>query len=185
MKKSLFTFDGQLDKFWILSHEMEIKIIALAFSMLVCCSLYTNLYSQTRIAENTKRDYQSLIKSVILKISEDKNVSDIELQKIIPRTETEFIEYISYDYEDSLKIYRKAFGEVDSRIAEKAKNNITNFFKLFLEMAPFADGMYAEIYFDKVEMVIDKNRILFCKIYNSLNQESKNRLKEFNKQFCH
>jgi hypothetical protein len=185
MKKSLLIIDGQLDKFWILSHEMEIKIIAVAFSMLFCCSLCTNLYSQTRITGNTKRDYQSLIKSVILKISEDKDVSDIELQKIIPRTEAEFIEYISYGYTDSLKAFGEAFYKIDLAIAQKARNNLDNFFILFLEIAPFADGMYAEIYFDKVEMAIDKNRILFCKIFNSLNEESKNRLEEFNKQFCH
>jgi hypothetical protein len=185
MKKNLFAFDSWVGKFYRLSYEMKIKIIAIALSLLFHCSLYADLYSPTGIPENTKRDYQSLIKNVMLKISEDKDVSDIELQKIIPRTEDEFIEYISYGYEDSLKVFRKAFDEVDSRFAEKAKNNIGDFFKLFLEMAPFADGMYAEIYFDKVEVAIDKNRILFCKIYNLLNRESKTRLEEFNKQFCH
>lgn len=163
---------------------MEIKILVLALSMLFNDSIYNNLYSQCGHVGETKENYQLLIKKVILKVSENKDLSEIELQKIIPRTEAEFIDYISYGYKDSLKIYRKAFDEVDSMIAEKAKSNINNFFKLFLELAPLVDGMYSEIYFDRVDVVIEKNRILFCKIYNSLTQESKKKLEDYYKQYC-
>jgi hypothetical protein len=164
--------------------NMETKIFTLYLFILICFSTNRNLNFQNKGIGEDKRNYPLLIKNVFLKISEKKDASNVELQKIIPRTEEEFIEYISYSSEDRPKEFRRVFGEIDSIIAMNAKKNLDDFFKLFLEMAPFVDGMYAETYFEKVDMVIEKNMILFCHIYNSLNQESKKRLGDYSKQYC-
>ena len=163
---------------------MRTKIFALLLFILFCCTSNKNFDLQNKSIGETQRDYQLLIKDVILKMVKNKEVSAIELQNIIPRTEDEFIEYYSYTNMDKTKEFRKAFYEVDSIIAERAENNHNNFLKLFLEIAPFADGEYAETYFDKVESVIQKNKVVFCKMFNSLNPKSKKRLEKYYKQYC-
>lgn len=135
--------------------------------------------------ENSSRNnYKSMLNDVVICFSKGEKVSIEELQNVIPITQEEFSIYYSFTDPEKGKLINKSFGEMDSKIIENAIKNKGTFMKLYLHLAPFVDGEYAEGYYDDVESIIEMNRSLFCKIYGNLNSDSKIKLKEYKERYC-
>jgi hypothetical protein len=133
---------------------------------------------------NSRSNYKSTLNDVILCFSKGGKVSIEKLQNVIPISQEEFSIYYSFTYPEKGKLIHKSFYKMDSQIIETAKKNKGLFLKLYLQLSPFVDGEYAEGYFVDVESIIEKNKSVFCKIYGSLNSDSKIKLKEYKERYC-
>ena len=152
--------------------------------LLASCSANTSNKKESINQTDSKRNYKLIIDDVIVRYSIGKIVSLEDLQNAIPTTQDEFLLYYTYTYPDKKDEIRHAFSKVDNEIGKNAANNRNGFLKLYLELSPLVDGEYAESYFDHVEFVIEKNKDIFCKVYNELSEKSKNMLEEYHSKYC-
>ena len=161
------------------------KTKQLIFLLLMFSACYTNS-SKNKVthSQTVKRDYKLIIDNVIKLYSTGTIVSVNDLQNAVPITQDEFSVYYSYTFPEKGKSIIETFYKVDTDIGKHAAENHGDFLKLYLELASFADGEYAESYFEDVDFVIAKNKNVFCKIYPSLSKQSKMRLEEYTGQYC-
>ncbi|WP_321437967.1 hypothetical protein [uncultured Bacteroides sp.] len=163
---------------------MKQTIFILMTIFLIVSSINANKSKNIIYQTNTRSNYQLIINDVILRFSTGKYVSINELQNAIPMSQEEFWIYYSFSDPEKGELINKSFSKIDLLIIKYAKKNRGLFLKLYLQLSPFVDGEYAEGYYVDVESIIENNKSLFCRIYESLNSDSKAKLKEYKEQYC-
>lgn len=133
---------------------------------------------------SSRNNYESIIDYVMQCFSTGKKVPIDKLQNAIPISPEEFWIYYSYTDPEKGKLLNNSFDKMDLQLIKYAKMNKGLFLKLYLQLSPFVDGEYAEGYFVDVESIIEKNKSVFCKIYENLNSGSKIKLKEYKERYC-
>ncbi len=155
-----------------------------AFLFIVLFVFPVNGNTKNNGQTNPKRNYQLIIDAIVHRFLLGKEVSLSDLQNAIPITQEEFSIYYSYTDPEKGKPINNSFSKLDLQIIENAVKNKGGFLKLYLELSPFVDGEYAEEYYVDVESIIEKNKSIFCRIYRSLNSDSKIKLKEYKELYC-
>lgn len=104
-----------------------------------------------------------------------------DVESIIPDNEEEMLYLYSLSYpEKDIELY----DFINAEILKNAMDNLGNCFILYLNMSEFVDGELAESYFSDIDIVIDKNRLEFCKTYRLLSKGSKTRLQDIYVKYC-
>lgn len=109
-----------------------------------------------------------------------------EIESIIPINDDEFGYFYSLSYpEDYPESNIELYYLIDSLMLENAINDSGNCLFLYLNLAEFVDGEYADYYFEVIENVVSKNLDKFCNtIYDSLSIISRERLEEIYNRYC-
>ncbi len=137
----------------------------------------TFVFSKNR----TLNDYKNNIKNISLAL-ENSILKNHYVESIIPINDSEFGYFYDLTYsneEDSNLFY--SLNELIVKISNEGKSNCLN---LFLNLAQFVDGDYAESYFDDIEYLTLNNREKFCNAYKSLSKSSIDRLKSIYDKIC-
>lgn len=135
-------------------------LIKFSFLLFIICSCSV-LSKRT-----TPDEYKKKLDQIINYIIQGKNINTEQIQTAIPKTEGDFSTFYSYTERDGES--NVAFYKLNNLILEHAINKERNVFKSFLLLSEYVDGEYAESYFEDVEALIEKNKELFCELYNEL-----------------
>ncbi|NEU09702.1 hypothetical protein GZH53_15345 [Flavihumibacter sp. R14] len=130
------------------------------------------------------RSYSKIIKENLSRLISQGTLADKLIQESIPRTDTEFLEYYSYNTPQKSKSFNKAFGKLDILIGQKAASNTLDIFRLYLELATLVDGEYAEGWSEDADFIIGKQKEQFCKIYSHLTPKAKQYHSDLYSQYC-
>lgn len=130
----------------------------------------------------TLKEYEANIFEVSKKISLNELLTVDDIESVIPITIDEFSLYYELTYPEVNS--QKIFDRIDSEIIQKAKQDIGTIFFLYLNIAEFVDGEYADGYSSDVETVVLKNKEKFCIMFRHLSEGSKFRLNSLYKEVC-
>ena len=187
--------------------------LTLVFSLLIGCSNNKNPNPERSIevtekiqvvetieysdlnSESSNSDKESLVFQDIRSLTEYKaniesfaNSEHIDIsivENVIPINEDEYFLFYSMSYpeeheESNLELYYK----IDEMMLIYASKDLGNCLSLYSNMAEFVDGEYADYFFGVMNIIVEKNKLKFCKIYTDLSSQSKIRLKNEYENSC-
>jgi len=125
----------------------------------------------------SKRDYTRILKEAISKIKINKIDTEF-IKLVIPLNEEEFGQFYGLTYNENTK---DTFFKLDQLFYKYSKNE--DVFLKYLNLAEFADGEYAESYFEDIDVLIYEKKTLFCKLYKIISTEARERLIDY-KDLC-
>src|SRR5258706_10473741 len=119
--------------------------------------------------------YKDSLQKAINTFKEGKTPKIKLIEFCIPETSDEFLLFFGLDYQ---KENSPAFNSLNAKILEEAASGNESVLRKYLAMSQFVDGYFAEAYFDHVEGIAQKQKVLFCKTINSLPKEKTKELSE-------
>ncbi len=107
------------------------------------------------------------------------------LEGIIPTNEDEYLHfYMLSSPEEYPESNLNLYWAINSSIKKSTLEDKGNCLYLYLNMAEFVDGEYADAFFIHVPILIDKHKSKFCNLYIDLSERSKYRLRDFFDESC-
>lgn len=145
------------------------------WSVLVLSFAIVSLQAVTSHGQSTKLRpvYVDSLNQVVKILKED-NVPGVELiDYCIPETQYESLLFFQLDYkQESSSEFRKLLQQVDKLCLKGREPTI----KKFIVLSQFVDGYFAEDYFDSAEKICKAKRKVFCKVFNTVDTEKKQKL---------
>ncbi|PQV44588.1 hypothetical protein CLV33_1203 [Jejuia pallidilutea] len=130
----------------------------------------------------TINEYKTNIDNFSKKKADSELITIKDVESVTPTSEEEFDFYYSLTYPDINK--QDLYNSITSAILDNAVEDKGIMFFLYLDMAQFIDGEYAEGYHVYVETVVFNNKKKFCAIYKHLSKDSKWILEALYKEVC-
>jgi hypothetical protein len=130
----------------------------------------------------TISEYKKSINYFSKKKVNNKLIKTTDVENITPTTEEEFSFYYSLTYSDDKN--QQIHDAITSEILDKAIEDKGSVLFLYLNMAGFVDGEYAEGYHAYIENVTTNNKTKFCAIYKYLSKKSKWILEPLYNEVC-
>lgn len=164
------------------------KIIKIIFllSGLILQTLFFAACAQNNSSEIVRNDYVENLSIAFTQLEKNDNIEAKLLERIIPNTRQEFVKF--YDYFENIET-KELFEKLDEKIGNNAYNQVSCFFKLYIEMAEFISAEsvseeYLKNYYYDLDFIVEKNVQEFCKLYKSLENNKKTNLKDFFEDYC-
>ena len=163
----------------------------LFLTMILCIISFSgfamrNEYKIVTIAK-VRIGYRAKLKKGILDISNGRNLSNEKLVYLIPRNDSEFVEYYSYYIHKETK---RLFEKLDDSIAICATNNYNNAFIYYLKIAmfiykePYKHKKYYNDYFTGIDYMISGQKSIFCKAYQNFTPKMKDIMEDYYNNNC-
>ena len=127
-------------------------------------------------------DFKKNIKNISQILINDIFLRNHFIESTIPINDSEFSYFYSLTY--SSKEESNLFYSLNEIIVEASNEDKSNCLKLFLNLAEFVDGDYAEAYFDDIEYVALNIPEKVSNTYNALSKPSRKRLKIIYNKIC-
>ena len=107
------------------------------------------------------------------------------LEGIVPINDTEFGHFYSLSYpeeypESNLDLY----WAINDAMEQSALSNQGNCIYLYLNLAEFVDGEYAESFSYIIPVLAEKHQSKFCNVYHELSERSKYILEDIFDDYC-
>ena len=125
---------------------------------------------------NQRANYVKKLRNVITSLKIEKKITYLEIQYVIPVSNEEFHEFYSYSYKGECL---NAFERLNELFKEYATKRKLRFFILYLKLAEFVDGEFAEGYFESLEHIVKKNKTYYCRVRNTTSQKVRDRISDY------
>jgi hypothetical protein len=130
----------------------------------------------------TINEYKENVNSFSRKKTNNELIKTTDVENITPTTQEEFSFYYSLTYSDGKN--QQIHDAITSEILDKAIEDKGSVLFLYLNIAGFVDGEYAEGYHAYIENVTTNNKTKFCAIYKYLSKKSKWILEPLYNEVC-
>lgn len=132
------------------------------------------------------QDYQEKFEYTVNLLQEKRRVSDEILISLIPRNDAEFKSYYGFYLDPE---WKNGWDEIDKKIGGKVYQGKEPFFTDIMNMSAFVhrdsvdEEFLTDFYYD-IDFVIENNNDYFCKIYPTLEPETKKSMADWMELYC-